>query len=516
MIRRCIKKYALVVAVGIQFINIFCCNYFKAVSMLDLDSSIAVRHAVEMWRNKTIFLRNYGYTTSMEIDCASFLAAPVYILTGNYGLAMSLAHIFLDGILMYVIYRLLKNLKVSYGFRILGIVLVFTPYKYGQLDWNNMIFLSVGQYEFRIISALFLFMMLSYREGFKKKHWAEYGISQLFVFVTVLSTGNYFLITILVPLLLYEVFNILREEKLDLRNRDLVLVICSVVTALCAYGIRVVMHISTRRSNMNIIKETEFSENLLNCFTGIISLFGGLVYNDTPVLSIVGVAFLTRFLFACIVLLIAITSFIQRKEIKDNRQFLQRFLIVVIINMLVFIYTNTQYGSLIFEVRYHIVWCVLMLMADVMFLSAGWKYVGIWMQKAVVTCLVIGIVIINVSGFGFVWKITDINQPIIQNILKAADEYDIQDIIVLDAVMARKTGAVDIDKNVQLAEIVETNGMLGFNDWGGYQNASVDALNLMVIRDEDMQKLAAEIKDVYWEIDVYNEWHILLTDCCAW
>lgn len=516
MIKQFVKKYVLVIAVGIQIIIILFCNYFKAVSMLDMDSSIAVRHAVEMWRNKTIFLKDFGYTTSMEIDCASFLAAPVYIMTGNYALSITLAHIVLDGILIYVIYNLLKNMNVSYGFRILGILLVFTPYKYGQLSWDNMIFLSVGQYEFRVISALFLFMILSYRESFNKRHWVEYGISQVFVFVTVLSTGNYLIITVLGPLVLYEFFLVLKKEKFDLKNRDLWLIIGSVVTALCAYGIRVMMQISTGRSNMNIIKETEFSENLLNCFTGIVSLFGGLVSNDTPVLSIKGIAFLARFLFVCTILLIAFTGLMKHKEIKENKPFLQRFSFVFFVNMLIFLYTNTRYGSLIFEERYHIVWCVLLLMADIMILSEEWKYIGKWMQKAIAVCLAMGIVIINVSGFSVVWKITDINQPVIQYILEVADKYDIKDIIVLDAVIARKTGAVDIDKSVQLAGIDETNGMLGFNAWGWYLNTSVDVQNLMVISDRDLQKLAVGIKDAYWEVGSYNEWHILMTDCYTW
>lgn len=40
---------------------------------------------------------------------------------------------------------------------------------------------------------------------------------------------------------------------------------------------------------------------------------------------------------------------------------------------------------------------------------------------------------------------------------------------------------------------------------GGYQNISVDALNLMIIGDEDMQKLAVEITDAYREVGAYSE-----------
>ena len=60
-------------AVAVQFILIVIINYTKANGeLLDYDSSLAIRHAVEMWKNG-LFLDDWNYLTSLEIDCAAFL-----------------------------------------------------------------------------------------------------------------------------------------------------------------------------------------------------------------------------------------------------------------------------------------------------------------------------------------------------------------------------------------------------------------------------------------------------------
>ncbi len=509
-------KYVLAGAVGVQLLIIFCCNYFKAFDMLDYDSAMAVRHAVEMWRNGTIFLKDFNYTTSMEIDCAAFLAAPVYLLTGNYGLGIAGAHLLLDGIAAYLIYRILKNLNVAYEFRMLGILLIFLPYKYGQLEWSNMIFLSVGQYEFRVISVLFLFLMLSCKDKWNKRFWITFVLGQIFIFITVLSTGNYFIITVLAPLFLYEVFCILKKEKADWKAGSVNIVIWSLATALIAYGINKGMHIATARSNMNILKDTEFSDNILDCFTGVIALFGGLPAWDVPILSAEGIGCLVRFLLTCVFLILFAVVVANRNRLGENKSFLERFFLLFLVNMLVLLYTNTRYGSELFEIRYHIIWCILMIMTDVMFFFVMWKKIGAWMKTALIACMVIGIFIINWSGFGTVWNVTNPDEAVIAGSIQAADENGISDLIVVDGRVARKMGAMHIDKNVQFAAMDESTGLLGFNTWGSSLDTSVDAANIILIREGDLQRLSPEIRGAYEEIAALNEWKILLTDSYAW
>ncbi len=511
------SKYLLTAALAIQFVLIFCTNYFKAEKILDYDAAMAVRHAVEMWRNRTIFLENFGYTTSMEIDCASFFAAPIYILTGNYGLGAAIAHLVLDSILAYGIYHLLKNLDVTYEFRIFGILLVFLPYQAGQLSWDNMLFLSVGQYEFRATSAVLLFMLLTYKEKFKARQWVELAVCEFYITFTVLSAGNYLLIILLAPVVLYEGFVILTKEKIDWKDRNLRIAVFSMAVGCMAFVLRGAMHITTNRGNMNIIKETEFANNIWSCFTGAIALFGGLPNYDIEIISAEGIGLFARFVVSCVILGLGIAAFKSIRKMEEKRRnFMVRFSFLLGVNMLVFLYTNTTYGSIVFEYRYHIVWSILLITIDVMFLSKNWGAIRKWKKNALLFCIAAGIVVIDVSGFGKLAGENWLNEGVINLTLEQAEERDVSNIIVADGVTARQMGAIDINKNVQFARVNEENGSIGFNTWGSSMDTHVDAKNIMAIRDEDLQKLSEDIKNAYTELTTIDEWHILYTENYSW
>lgn len=510
-------KYIVTVAIGVQFLLIFCMNYFKAEKLLDFDASMAVRHAVEMWRNGTIFLQNFGYTTSMEIDCAAFFAAPIYMITGNYGLGIAIVHLVLDGILAYGIYHLLKNMDVSYEFRMFAVLLVFLPYQAGQLLWDNMLFLSVGQYEFRVTSAILLFMLLGYAGEWRVSQWIELVICEFYIGFTVLSAGNYLLIVLLVPVVLYEIFAILTKEKVEWKDRGLRLAILSMAVGCLAFALRMAMHISTNRGNMNIIKETEFADNILACFTGVIALFGGLPNYDQKVIAVDGIGLFARFAAICVILGVGVAALRQRKRMEQKQQnFMVRFLFLLGINMLVFLYTNTTYGSIVFEYRYHMIWCILLITIDVMFMARTWEGIGSWKKTALVICIVAGIIIIDVNGFVKLAGENWLNEGVIDLTLEEANKNGVTDIVVVDGVTARQMTAVDIDKNVQFAGVNEEMASLGFNTWGASMDTHVDAKNIMAIREEDLQKLSTDILQEYTEVSSLEEWHMLYTETYSW
>lgn len=507
----------MLAALGMQFIIIFCTNYFKAEKFLDFDAAMAVRHAVEMWRNNTIFLQNFGYTTSMEIDCASFFAAPIYMLTGSYGLGVAIAHLVLDGILAYAIYNLLKNIDVTYEFRILGILLVFLPYQAGQLSWDNMLFLSVGQYEFRATAAVLLFMLFSSKGKFAVKQWIELAVCEFYIALTVLSAGNYLLIILLIPVALYEVFVILTKQKIDLKDRTLRITVLSMAVGCSAFMLRGAMNISTHRGNMNIIKETEFANNILSCITGAFALFGGLPNYDLAIFTVEGIGLLTRFVVSCVIFGMGIVAFrsIGRME-NQCRNFMMRFLFLLGVNMFVFLYSNTTYGSAVFEYRYHIVWSILLIIIDIMFLAKKWDQIGKWKKNALIFCIAMSIIVIDISGFGKLAKENWLNEGVINFIIEKANERDVSNIVVADGVTARQMSAVDINKNVQFAILNEDDGSIVFNTWGSSMDTHVDAKNIMVIKDEDLEKLSQSIRSAYTEVDTFEGWYILYTEDYAW
>ena len=143
----------LIVLVIIQFGVIIFINLTKTKQMLGYDSSLAIRHAVEMWKNG-LYLKDFQYFSTMEIDNVAFFAAPIYILTGKLNVSIAIIHIVFYIIIAGILYDICRNTqgkKINY---LLAILLFFTPFSFGELEWANLIYLMVGQYEFRIIVLL--------------------------------------------------------------------------------------------------------------------------------------------------------------------------------------------------------------------------------------------------------------------------------------------------------------------------------------------------------------------------
>ena len=78
--------------------------------------------------------------------------------------------------------------------------MIFTPYTYGQLEWSNMLFISAGQYEFRVLLVFVLFDVLLVCRT-KKFYQSYIGISgMILTFWVSLSSGNYILYMVLCSL----------------------------------------------------------------------------------------------------------------------------------------------------------------------------------------------------------------------------------------------------------------------------------------------------------------------------
>ena len=108
MLERRLLTGILVVFVIAQFVMITYFNFTISYDLLDMDASLAMRHATEMWKHG-LFLKDFAYVTSMEIDSATFFAAPLLLMTGNINIAMGIVHSFLYLFIIYLLYEISKN-----------------------------------------------------------------------------------------------------------------------------------------------------------------------------------------------------------------------------------------------------------------------------------------------------------------------------------------------------------------------------------------------------------------------
>lgn len=90
----------------------------------------------------------------------AFFFMPIYLLTDNLGLAMTLGQMVSYGIIVALLWDIFLYLKATKEQFLLAVLLVFTPYSLDVLDYAYLLFISVGYWTYRVIAMLLLFDLL--------------------------------------------------------------------------------------------------------------------------------------------------------------------------------------------------------------------------------------------------------------------------------------------------------------------------------------------------------------------
>lgn len=501
----------LQVLVLFQFLSITFINFTKSYSFLNLDSSLAMRHCVEMWKNG-IFLQDYNYFSTIENDNAAFLGAPIYMITHNLNLALGIAHILTFTFCIWILHDIFKNLQVSKECFLITVFLFFTPYSLGQLAWSNMFFLSVGQYEFRILVLLLLLDLMllcdSQKYG-KRKLWILTAIYSCLSLWTAISCGNYVLFMIVGPFILKAGFDILLQQKFQMNTDKNKVLIIAAITAFLGWQIHNHFAGPSHRNTLSLISAENFFKNFENCIAGIYLLFGGLTReHEISIFSIHGIGIILRFLLISFLLFLTIKELFLAKRRKMLSSYFSSFALV---NLSVLMLTNSQYGSTVFEERYHILWCVLLLIICAVLLFENTLYKNIWIKNVTTYGLLLALTFINLLGFYDMAQLPDFREYETAILSKAialdADSiylYESPESAAVLRAQAPERYCVSIDSGLQT------------NTAGFYKYYSKDpALNdrsILVCSSEEFLTLPEYIRDSYQSIDNLDEQILYFSD----
>ncbi|WP_026491191.1 hypothetical protein [Butyrivibrio sp. XPD2002] len=491
-------------------------NLLKSYEFLDFDSAMAIRHAVNMWRGGTIFLRGYVYTTSMEIDCPGFFAAPIYIISNNLGLSMMISHIVFDGMLVAGIYLLLRNLGVEKKWRYVAILIVMALWDYGQLAWDNMIFLSDGQYEFRILAVIFVLTNLTYADDTETFRWEKYVVvllSCFFPFIVTLSMGMYLLLVFGAPLVLAVILKSAMEDKCYFR--DIKWCVIYVAEMVIAIIIRAIAHINAFRDTMNMVVEGEMSSNFHAVLTAIFAAFGATTGDAVIVTSISGFLKLIRFVFVLIVIGIFVYSMVTHG--KDNRTELYYLvtILMVAINFIVFTFANTQYTEAHFESRYHIIWLIPVILWDISYISKQGGSLNTKQRVILWSCLICGLLIVNVfSARGLFAMKTKINK-VRSRISTIAAENGIDSVVYWDDSNSTQLSAFDINLNVIMVSKINESDIQRAG-WGTLKDVEIKNKNLFVVASDRVEEVPEDVLESYKLLDDYKGASIYMTEDYEW
>jgi len=364
-------EIALLVLLIIQFGLIAYCNLTLTDINLDCDNAKMFRHIVEMWRNKKINIPNWNHVSTLELDCASLFALPIYGLTQNIFLSYGLSNIILTAIFIAILFFLFQDKPLLYPLLCANFICI--PYRIGMLDYFNMLFFCGSQYIIKSMVPILLVALLLYAEKkelsrHEKIIYILFDLFYLFlILITNISSGSYVTLCGLFPILLiYLGIKFFSWKKMP----PITYITLALTALLIVIGLtqnRIIMS-GTRVNDMSLCAVTDLWVNISSCFFGFFELFGGLTaLSGITVLSYEGVCILAKWCFVFILLFCAILAL--AKCIKKQAD-LRTFLLMGIFlgNYIILNLTQTRAGSDTYEYRYHLIGAIPLICVACIFL----------------------------------------------------------------------------------------------------------------------------------------------------
>ena len=371
--------FELLVLLQLALIFIFNLTHLKYEA--GFDSSAAMAQAIEVWNQKTIFLKDWSYQSTLGLDSLLIPASLLYGITHNIFLAYGIADCL--GVVLYIcIFRdILKTLGTSKLARMIAYVILLTPYSLEPLGYMPMMFTGAAYYIVKVLIPIMLMdIMLKLHNKVAIKKFipllAIYGIS---LYLTGLSCGLYLFICGIIPIILYELFLVVKSGNLkNIISAPFLLILISTVIFAMGYISGKMYGASEFTNAMILCQVNNFTDNFFKCLVGIAELFGALPSQDIVVTSAFGIHYLSHmaaFLICIALLLITIKSvkpFSLTKKVSEvkitdavtNCPLTQSTLVsmvvgmvtcIILVNLAVLTLTDTTYGSETFEFRYHLI-----------------------------------------------------------------------------------------------------------------------------------------------------------------
>lgn len=295
----------------VQYLAAVVFNFRYTCNAVESDSAKLFRHAVEMSKNHALYIKDWTYTTTMELDSSALLAAPFYSITHDINIAFALSNAVILAFSLYVIIRLLVSFGQNTKTALLACNLFMVPYAFGMLDYFNMLMFGGGQYIFRVLIPMLLLIILNKgKENRLRPECLILAVITLFlILLGSISSGIYILVSCVLPIIICVIYDALISDSF--RKYDF-FQYATVVVALVTTGIGLVinkgMDAGTIGNTMSLLRWYDL-RYYFDCFCeGYFHLFGampGAIADESvAVMSARGIAFLIKLLISVLVLVV--------------------------------------------------------------------------------------------------------------------------------------------------------------------------------------------------------------------
>ncbi|MCM1100198.1 MAG: hypothetical protein NC398_02300 [Acetatifactor muris] len=367
-------RLCLALLLAIQLILIAYGNIALTDQNLDYDCGKLFHHIQMMWKEKTLLLPNWSYLTTLEWDCTTVFALPLYGLTGNICLAAAISDILLLLLLVATLFYLFQGQSVLYP--LLAANLICLPYRIGMLDYYNMLFFMGAQYIIKVmVPLLAVGLVLAVERRAEKEQsrgfWFFFGLYVVFLTVCSMSGSMYVAVCGLFPVFAtYLCHKFMTWKRIPVRSAGLM-----GATLLCAAAGTGVNHAvmgGTRGDSMVLCNVYELWNNIQSGFMGMFELFGGLTPNNPAIISGEGIAVMGKFCLTALFLVCGISAAVScRKGRGDLRMLL--LLSVFGWNWFVLMVSNVRAGSATYEYRYHLIGMLPLMCVAAIVLIQKWQ-----------------------------------------------------------------------------------------------------------------------------------------------
>ena len=349
----------LVLVAVLQFAVICYFNLTQLQQHIGYDTSTYYYTAIEMWEQKSLILSEWEYQTTLNIDSTAPLAAVLYGITGDIFNAYGMANIIITVIFILVLNAFLKKFPISTMSRVIGInlslVLHFALHynNANSLYYGDVLFIQNAAYNVKTILALWLLIIaMDLNEG--KKNIPSIIGGVIMCGVSGFSSGYWILATVVLPLFLLQLTKMILDQdwKGWWKSRLNCFILASIAASLVGkMAVGVFLNYESKESLMTLISIEKFWKNLGSIWQGYLDLLTALPQDSgIEALTFDGVCFGINFLFAALIVIGALYSFRKKEYEKDYKE--QVVLSVIVVDLLIFIFMDTTYGSRFFEVRY--------------------------------------------------------------------------------------------------------------------------------------------------------------------
>lgn len=365
MKKKCKKlEIFLFILLVLQLLVIAVFNLTRLPYVAGFDSSAAMAQAMQIWKQRTIFLKDWAYQSTLGLDSGLLLASMIYGVTGNIFISYGLSNCVIIALYFYVIYEILKEINVSKTVRLITLIILFTPYSLEPLGYMPMLFTNASYYSIKVlIPFMFIFIFIKL---YKERYLGEYIIIScilgIMMYFTAFSCGLYVMICGVLPILFYEIYYVICSGNIQkiISKR---LIVYGVAFCLFALG-----YITTKwygqfnfTNGMQLCSVYDFGKNLGGFLIGWLQLFGALYGRDLSVFSMEGIYSLVHWaliiVFAGVVVRYLRTNSPLRKVYIGNNVSLRTHVLgacefIILVNTGILLLTNITYGSDTFEFRY--------------------------------------------------------------------------------------------------------------------------------------------------------------------